>query len=371
MIRRIEYIKKMGIYDDFSWNGIVENDFSRVNVLYGRNYSGKTTLSRIIRTLELGLLHKNYPCSEFGVTFSSGEVVSERDVARKSYPVRVFNADFIVENLSYLAIPSGDSGDIKPFAVLGSKNNVLETRRAEIMRLLGRSNDARRGGLDGQLRGVICAIKEISSKIDVFNNDIDSLVTNKATSRTSGIKYNPRKFGDQNYTKSKLYKHIEYVIDEEVELLSEDERDILLASVDETVKSSPKALYAFSLSLKHLRNSVSELLARNIAASERIQSLSVDYVLEQWVRSGMELHKKDSKVCLFCGSQIFDSRWNALKKHFDRTTETLRSDIERVLKEIETHRKEFEQEYNLNKSDFYSAQYVQVEEVISAVNNFV
>ena len=107
-----------------TFHGMVENDFSRVNVLYGRNYSGKTTLSRIIRALDLGLLHKNYPCSEFGVTFSSGEVVSERDIGRQSYPIRVFDADFIVENLSYLAIPSGDSGDIKPFAVFGSKNNV-------------------------------------------------------------------------------------------------------------------------------------------------------------------------------------------------------------------------------------------------------
>lgn len=53
MIQRINYIKNMGIYRDFSWACEKNDDFKKVNILYGRNYSGKTTLSRVMRSLEL------------------------------------------------------------------------------------------------------------------------------------------------------------------------------------------------------------------------------------------------------------------------------------------------------------------------------
>ena len=45
-------IKKFGLYKDFKWAGLPE--LSRVNIIYGRNYSGKTTLSRIFDGVFLG-----------------------------------------------------------------------------------------------------------------------------------------------------------------------------------------------------------------------------------------------------------------------------------------------------------------------------
>lgn len=367
MIKRIEYIKNMGIYHDFSWDLSIENDFSKVNVLYGRNYSGKTTLSRIIRCLELRRLHKHYPCSEFRILFSKGEEISEKNVEteQKSYLIRVFNSDFIVENLSFLVMPSCDGGEIKPFAVLGSKNNALESRRREIMGLLGRSNSNQRGGLDGKLKGATTAVQNIASKIEELRGDIDSLVTSKAISRSNGIKYNHKKYGDQNYTKVKLYKHIEYVINEKLEPLSDEERNVLLAAVEESAKPHPTGLYTFSSILKYLRDVVADLLGRNITAGKRIQELCADYALEQWVRSGVDRHQNKSEVCLFCGSPISDSRWNELKNHFDRASETLKTDIACAIKKIESYRQEFEREYNFDTVNFYSLHHKQIEKVLS------
>ena len=60
MLKKIQYIKKLGVFDDFSWDGEVKNkngevqSFVDINIIYGRNYSGKTTLSRILRALETG-----------------------------------------------------------------------------------------------------------------------------------------------------------------------------------------------------------------------------------------------------------------------------------------------------------------------------
>ncbi|WP_211329688.1 AAA family ATPase [Vespertiliibacter pulmonis] len=66
MIKNIPYIKKLGVFDDFNWDSEVRNNggsvqnFVDINIIYGRNYSGKTTLSRIIRALETGYLSDKY-----------------------------------------------------------------------------------------------------------------------------------------------------------------------------------------------------------------------------------------------------------------------------------------------------------------------
>lgn len=57
MINQID-ISNFGSFSDFTWRKSVKDrgnnvqSFKRLNVLYGRNYSGKTTLSRIFRALE-------------------------------------------------------------------------------------------------------------------------------------------------------------------------------------------------------------------------------------------------------------------------------------------------------------------------------
>lgn len=48
MINRLD-IEKIGLFCDYRWNQHIGNQpddiFKRVNIIYGRNYSGKTTLS--------------------------------------------------------------------------------------------------------------------------------------------------------------------------------------------------------------------------------------------------------------------------------------------------------------------------------------
>lgn len=56
----------MAVYHDFDWDTSVQEknarpaEFQKVNILYGRNYSGKTTTSRILRALETGTLSDKY-----------------------------------------------------------------------------------------------------------------------------------------------------------------------------------------------------------------------------------------------------------------------------------------------------------------------
>lgn len=53
MILRLTSIDQFGVLDDFKWNRDNKlQDFKEKNIIYGWNYSGKTTLSRLFSSLK-------------------------------------------------------------------------------------------------------------------------------------------------------------------------------------------------------------------------------------------------------------------------------------------------------------------------------
>ena len=58
MIRKILKVDNFAVFNNFKWDAETTNadgnplQFEKINIIYGRNYSGKTTLSRLFRSLE-------------------------------------------------------------------------------------------------------------------------------------------------------------------------------------------------------------------------------------------------------------------------------------------------------------------------------
>ena len=58
MIQKIKSIASFGVFNGFVWDSCVLDpegkvqEFKKLNIFYGRNYSGKTSLSRIFRAME-------------------------------------------------------------------------------------------------------------------------------------------------------------------------------------------------------------------------------------------------------------------------------------------------------------------------------
>jgi len=77
MIKKID-INNFGSYNEYSWNRVLSQDrsFKDVNIIYGRNYSGKTTLSQIFRCLEKKTLHSDYDNPDFNITLDSGSEIN-------------------------------------------------------------------------------------------------------------------------------------------------------------------------------------------------------------------------------------------------------------------------------------------------------
>lgn len=127
MIRRIQQIKAFGVFADFQWPaGLPE--FKQCNLIYGWNYSGKTTLSRIFRCFEQKLPHVDFAGAQVQLKAEDG-MVHHLSVPHTAPVFRVFNSDFVRENLSF------DSGSATPILVLGvediAKQEALKAKRAE------------------------------------------------------------------------------------------------------------------------------------------------------------------------------------------------------------------------------------------------
>ncbi|MBB3232854.1 AAA family ATPase [Halomonas stenophila] len=150
MLKKIQRIKKLGVFEDFSWDYEVKNNggsvqnFVDINIIYGRNYSGKTTLSRIARALETGDISDKFGSPSLNLKFSDNSEVTQSNLAAHGKISRVFNEDFIRENLRFITNPD-DS--IEPFAILGDYNNKVQKEIEEIEAELGSSDEGQESGL--------------------------------------------------------------------------------------------------------------------------------------------------------------------------------------------------------------------------------
>lgn len=105
MITKID-IEKFGLFNNYRWSQNIGNDdnlasLKKVNLIYGRNYSGKTTLSRILRCVEKKQIHEKYLDGKFAITNDQGNLITQSNL-NCTEKIRVYNTDFVKDNLSWL-----------------------------------------------------------------------------------------------------------------------------------------------------------------------------------------------------------------------------------------------------------------------------
>ncbi len=96
MILRINKLKNFGIFKDISWNSL--DNFKKKNLIYGWNYSGKTTFSKLFQNLEFKDKTKYFSDSEFTITIEKDNVstdYTQNDLENFPYDVKVFNTNYI------------------------------------------------------------------------------------------------------------------------------------------------------------------------------------------------------------------------------------------------------------------------------------
>lgn len=356
MLKNIQYIKMLGVFKDFNWDnevkskgGAVQN-FVDINIIYGRNYSGKTTLSRIARAIETGDLSDKYGSPSFQLKFYDNSNVTLATLPTNDKNIRVFNEDFIKENLRFITNPD-DS--IEPFAILGDDNNKIEKEIEALEAELGSSIEGQETGLFSDRKQTAVAYSNAFSAYKKFNDSLEKQLGDKAINKDIGIKYKPERFGDQNYTITKLKADIAKVSAPGFQLLNLERVAEHEKLIDEKVLPTIPEFSPPQLSFLSLAQQAESLITKPISESDKIQALVKDAVLNRWVNEGRTHHRNNHEKCAFCDNEISVERWAELDKHFDEESELLEKSIDALLDKIETEKKVIDSALTIEQSFFY------------------
>ena len=322
IIKRID-ISNFGSYQNFKWKDSIKNDknevidFKKLNILYGRNYSGKTTLSRIFRALETKNIPQDFSPCNFQLKTDSGDI-NHSNVVTNQLDIRVYNSDFIGQNLSFL---SDNDGKINPFAILGEDNTEIERKVEEITSFLGDSEQ--KIGLFYQKS--LKYVEYINAKqvADNRQSELDKKLKNKANAPQIGIKY---KYSLPIYNVNSLAKDIKLVQNESYTELSGAEVIKLNALRQDKELDEVTERVNLQSNFKSLYDSAKKLIESNIKPSKPIQDLLDNYLLNEWVKNGRKLHES-ADTCSFCGNPLPADLWKKLDAHFDQESEDLEKKI--------------------------------------------
>jgi wobble nucleotide-excising tRNase len=339
-------IDKFGLFENFKWDTHISKHrtFRKLNIFYGRNYSGKTTLSRILNSVYEQRLPANYEDSKFQLQFNDGLTISNDTIHEEhAYNFRVYNSDFVKKNLSWLY---KEDGTISPFTILGSKNVEIDQKIKEIELELGAVEES---------KGLLFKLKELE---DVFNtktleftnkqNELD----NKLREKAKEIKINAPVYNVPNY-------HINIIKGDVIKAYEQGElSDETISELKKLLKEEEKTeilcLREFRPDFPNQIIQVTELLKRKIKPSEPIVELVNNSLLQEWVRQGINKHKGIRDSCGFCGNLISQSLWAKLDAHFSKESEELRSEIKTKIGKLEQAKINLSDFLTLSKDRFYS-----------------
>ncbi|PKA10889.1 hypothetical protein CH372_17055 [Leptospira meyeri] len=337
MIRKIKSIQNLAVFHDFEWDkSVIEEgrvrEFNKNNIFYGRNYSGKTTLSRIIRALETGSISENYDSPSFEIEFSDGNFINQTNLQSHGKKVRVFNEDFIRENLKFITNPKEQ---IESFAILGDDNNKIEQEITRLERLLGNNIPGEETGLLKELKQCQVEADEAYTKFKAEQDSLDKKLNSKATDKTIGIRNQPRLYGDQNYNITKLKSEIEIVSKDDFQPIGEEKQKELKKIINQDALETIPPFAKSEFRLSELIQRAKPLLEKKILESGKIESLLKNAALNRWAKAGHALHQENHQTCGFCENHISNERWNALNRHFDEESDQLETELNALLKEVE------------------------------------
>ena len=353
-IKKIDLIKNMAVFQDFQWKSSVRDEgnniaeFKKINIFYGRNYSGKTTLSRIFRGVETGFISEKFVSPEFQLSFEDGSKVSQNTLTGHGQIIRVFNEDFVKENLRFIV---DDEHPINSFAILGEDNAKLEEEMAQHESDLGSEED--RTGLIGKMIENIEGHKAAERAYINKSSALEDRLRDKANKSRTGIKHN-KIFGDANYNITKIRDDIATVRDESYSPTTPEQIGEYLALLKEEPKPNISELPLFNLLYANLATNTKQLVEKKIQISDPIQELLNNAVLETWVRTGREYHEGKRSKCAFCGSSLPPDLWKRLDKHFNKESEEMRVGIEQLISFIEAEKTRVPKLLSIKINDFYS-----------------
>ena len=350
VFKRVDEIKSFGVFKDYVWNDVEElksTEFKEINILYGENYSGKTTLSRLFgvfqnKELPIGIEQPNFSISYEQIDYTHNNF--------ESFPhnVVVYNEDFRKKNLSFF---HNDNGSIESFTVMLSEENSETLSEIEVIKNeLGADNGAESTGLYKEIYSHKQKLENLRTQKTEAEKKKNNFLKDKAQSIKLGKGYGDIRV--DNYDRGKLEKDIDNL---DGQFTPKDCNNDLIQKASEAIIAN--------LAQEQNHNFLAEIFVekvQSICQETAIPTISLNELdnnsdLRAWVKVGYALHV-DSDTCKFYTREIPPVRKENLSKYFNDSYNSFQKKINDLLDDIKREIKNVK-EISLSKKEFFYSEY--------------
>jgi len=285
--------------------------FNKFNLLYGWNYSGKTTLSRVLQCLEFKRMNSEYGSASFRIIKEDASVI-ESDNLSSAPTVRVFNRDYINENFA-------KEHSAPAVFILGKDNVELRERYLQLQTRLSK-------------------VERIATEYGNQKYQIETRLSKAGTETARKIR---DLTGDSRFERPQLLTRLEEVKENpESNKLTDEVVQARLTTTRSSENFAELALVNYHVpDILELVNIVNKLHVRT-ASNQAVERLRQNPGLEEWVRHGLDIHK-DADTCEFCGAELTNDRIDMLSGHFSQAYEGLLQDLDGMISQLEDIQFEF------------------------------
>lgn len=349
MINQVD-IEKFGSFDGFDWRRSIRDRgnnveyFKRLNIIYGRNYSGKTTLSRVFRSMQEGVLPWKHEDAKFVARGEDFEI-SLANLQTHGHDIRVYNKDFVAENLSILF--DHHSGQIKTFAIVGDENNRIVEELIQVKTKLGSVDE--KNGARYEAFNAAEAARKARAKLLAERDAVEDKLRKHAAEKIK----KDRLIGQPNYNIDHIRADINFLRSNKVVSLDEADKAAKVALLKQEELPRIDKLPAFPTELHALRVQAEPLLTKTVAPTKALDDLLGDADLQNWVKDGVHHHKGKRDTCAFCRQGLPTNLWDTLSQHFNHEFELLESALDVCLRDVREEIAIVERQPVLEAGQFY------------------
>lgn len=333
MIKRIKKINKLGVFTNFQCDDEIK-DFSQVNVIYGWNGTGKSTLAHLLSSLNDSKSNL-YPDFEYQIQTDTGEVKNPNPLI---IPIRVFDKSYIERNIQLI------EGKASAIYILGEENQEI----AEEVENLSLELERRK-----------TALSELQTEKEQKNNAKSKVFTDIAKLISISIGGNL----SRTYRKPQALEGFKTITDhselseKDIEihqntLKQEQKESVNLLSLGKTVFEEKE--FDIVPLIEEIKKRA-DIVAKKVVSDKRVERLIKNADISDWVEEGLGLHKKhSSNKCEYCLNEIASNRQSDLQTHFSKEDQEIKTEIDLLSEALSSIKKIVNSLYLPDKANLYT-----------------
>lgn len=373
-IKKID-IKDFGCYKDYkqhSQSGI-GNDFNdgRINIFYGRNYSGKSTYSKIFQSIELKQLPEKYEKIDFEVKLANHRIIKSNEIGSE-LPIdcKVFNQRFIDDNiylhndnkLNSFQISIGSDTNETLKKIEDIRLNELKPRNEKLSQIelditeKQRKTKISKDSLDSKLRTTASKIKNLKNPSVVVGNKYDIRDIKEEFEKYSAH-FPILPLQDDEKAVAELEKNVEQAKIRILEKNINKPQKIDLVSFDKN--------FNFTLFLENTK----KLLSKVVSVSNILDEYKDSPDKINWIKYGIDIHGDNPEKCVFCGNSIDSDLIKNLKLAFSDELRSLENELVLQNNRIKSEIQKLDAIPNINKEDYFKDSVSDIQNINKEIEN--